>query len=63
MKTYYKVENNTIDDWKIVKVNTFTDNCFNTFMKAKMDLIDTFKSAIQAEKEALKDIKKLKKAK
>lgn len=60
-KTYYKIKDNSCDEWEIIKTNTKGEDTFDTFRECKAELASIFKSIIEFEKEALNSLKKLKK--
>lgn len=60
MKTYYKITDNTPDEWEIVKTNDKQGDTYESFSSAKKELLEILQAAMQAEKEAIKAVKNLK---
>ena len=59
-KIYYKILDNTADDFKIVKTTIKDADTYDTFREAKKELADTIRACLELEKEGLKQVKKLK---
>ena len=57
---YYKIIDNTPDNWQIIKVELKDSETFNTLEEAKKELIDICNSIIEDELEMIKQVKKLK---
>ena len=58
-KLYYKIKDNTCDDWEIVSTTVKGNDTYETFSEAKKDLILTLKVAAQAELEAMYGVEEL----
>ena len=57
---YYKIIDNTPDNWQIIKVELKDSETFNTLEEAKKELIEICNSIIEDELEMIKQVKKLK---
>ena len=59
-KIYYKIKSNDCDTWEIVSTTNRSGDTHELFSEAKKELIEIFKAAIQAEKEAMYVVEDLK---